>query len=262
MKSLFFLLFACTLLSLTSCKSGGGVNMYSVSQDKELGAQVNEQILSDPNQFPVLDRNRYGRAYGHIERITSNILNSGQVRYRDNFNWSVKLINDDETLNAFATPGGYIYVYSGLIKYLDSEDQLAGVMGHEIGHADGRHSTKQATKMMGVQVLSQVLLGNQQALQQVAAGLVGLKFSRAHETEADELSVKYLCATQYNAAGAAAFFEKLSAAGNGARQPEFMSTHPNPDNRVQHIHNEAKVRGCSGKSTNQAQYQDFKRSLP
>ena len=70
-----------------------------------------------------------------------------------------RLIDDDKTLNAFCTPGGFIYVYTGLIKFLDSEDQLAGVMGHEIAHAALRHSTRQMTKVYGVQTLLQVATG-------------------------------------------------------------------------------------------------------
>jgi len=76
-------------------------------------------------------------------------------KHKDDFAWQVKIIDDPETLNAFATPGGYIYVYTGLIKFLDTEDQLAGVMGHEIAHADLRHSTRQMTSSYGVSYRTQ-----------------------------------------------------------------------------------------------------------
>jgi len=91
--------------------------------------------------------------------------------------------------------------------------------------------------------------------------LIGLKFGRAHETDADEMSVVYLCGTEYNAAGAAAFFEKLSA-GGGERPPEFLSTHPNPENRVANIHSRAKELRCRGRATNTDLYNQFKASLP
>ena len=257
---IFIALIAIGLLS--SCgQKGGGFNMYSVSQDRQLGAQVNEQILSDPGQFPVLDPVRYKESYDHIQRITNTILNSGKVVNRDEFKWEVRLIHDDETLNAFCTPGGYIHVYTGIIKFLDTEDQLAGVMGHEIAHADRRHSTKQMTKMMGLSVLLEVLAGNQQSLKQVAAGLIGLKFGRSHETDADDHSVIYLCETPYRADGAAGFFKKLTEAG-GSRPPEFMSTHPDPGKRVENIVHNAQTLGCRGKATNTAQYKRFKASLP
>src|SRR5690606_37791799 len=101
----------------------------------------------------------YPEAYDEIERIGFAVLDSGAVDLRDEFDWEFHLIDDDDTLNAFCAPGGYVWVYTGLIKYVDSEDTLAGVLGHEIGHADNRHTTEQLTEVYGVQVLLEVALG-------------------------------------------------------------------------------------------------------
>ena len=106
-----------------------------------------------------MDPVQYQNAYNYLQGITDEILNSGNVTYRDEFVWKIHIIEDDEVLNAFATPGGYIYVYTGLIKFLENEDDLAGVMGHEIAHSDQRHSVKQLQKMYGVQILLSVVLG-------------------------------------------------------------------------------------------------------
>ena len=94
----------------------------------------------------------------------------------------------------------------------------------------------------------------------IAAGLAGLSFSRGDETEADEFSVKYMCPTTYKADGAAIFFEKIVAAGGGGT-PEFLSTHPAPENRVANIKARATEMGCTGTVTT-GQYADFKASLP
>ncbi len=134
----------------------GKINLFSLEDDRRLGAQVNQEILSNPGQYPVLPEAGNAEAYRYIRGITQKILNSGKVEHRDEFAWEVRIIKDDNTLNAFCTPGGYIYVYTGLIKYLDSEEQLAGVMGHEIAHADRRHSTKQMTQTYGVQGLAAI----------------------------------------------------------------------------------------------------------
>ena len=128
-------------------------------------------------------------------------------------------------------------------------------MGHEIAHAALRHSTRQMSKLYGVSVLADAMLGNQQAVSQVAQGLIGLKFGRAHESEADEYSVVYLCETGYNAAGAAGFFKKLAGE---SRTPDFLSTHPNPNNRVEEIEKKAQALGCKGKSTYQGKYERMK----
>ena len=164
-------------------------------------------------------------------------------------------------MNAFCTPGGYIYVYTGILKFLDSEDQLAGVMGHEIAHADMRHSTRQMSKLYGVQILLDVLAGNRQAIKQVTAGLISLKFSRKHESEADAKSVEYLCPTTYNAAGGADFFQKIQELG-GARVPEFLSTHPDPGDRIDHFHNEKTINGCKGEEKYETKYKQMVALLP
>ena len=240
-------------------KTVGSINLFPVEDDVKLGKQVAAEIASKPNEYPILPERGNEEAYRYIRSITQKILNSGQVQYKDKFAWEVKIIKDDKTLNAFATPGGYIYVYTGLIKYLDSEDQLAGVMGHEIAHADRRHSTKQMTQILGVQLLLSAALGDREAVQQVASGIIGLKFSRNHESDADEHSVKYLCRTSYNAAGAAGFFRKIG--GSGGAPPEFLSTHPNPANRVEDIEAKKQSLGCRGNQTNKSQYARMKAKL-
>ncbi len=240
------------------------ITFSSISDDLILGRQIDSQIVATPSEYPILPRAQYPVAYSHLERITNNIKNSGKIGNKDKLSWEVKIIHNDSVLNAFCTPGGYIYVYTGIIKYLDNEDDFAGVMGHEIAHADLRHSAKTMTQQYGISMLMNIVLGkaSQGQLAQIVAGLSSLKYSRCHETQADENSVGYLSATSYKCNGAASFFEKISAAG-GSRTPEFMSTHPNPDNRVANINAKAKELGCNTTLPNPiSQYTEFKNSLP
>lgn len=248
------------LIILAACSGGSGFNLFSLDQDKELGKQTAQQIESDPSQFPVLPERGNEEIYKYIRDITNTILNSGKVEYKDDFDWEVKLIDQDSVLNAFATPGGYIYVYTGLIKFLDSEDQLAGVMGHEIAHAARRHSTSQMTKAYGLSALSSIVTGNANPgmLEQIVIGITTLSFSRSHETDADAHSVIYLCETGYNAAGAAGFFKKMEGSSS---TPAFLSTHPNPGNRVQDIEAKAKELGCTGGNTYKERYERMKRLI-
>jgi predicted Zn-dependent protease len=250
--SLFFVLSSCA-----TTREGGGFNLFTPEQDLQLGQEVSKQIESDPGQFPILPERGNEEVYRYIRKITSKILNTGKVSYRDEFAWEVKIIDKGDVLNAFATPGGYIYVYTGLIKFLDSEDQLAGVMGHEIAHAAQRHSTRQMTKIYGVAALASVVTGNADPglLEQIALSLLSLKFSRSHETESDMFSVIYLCETDYNAAGAAGFFKKMEGQGS---PPEFLSTHPDPGNRIAEIEEKAKDMGCAGNQTYQREYDRIK----
>jgi predicted Zn-dependent protease len=245
-------------------KKADEINLLTIEQEIELGKKVKTEIESDAKKYPILAEAGNEEAYKYIRDLTSRILATGKVANRSKFAWEVKIIKDDKTLNAFCTPGGYIYVYTGLIKFLDSEDQLAGVMGHEIAHAAQRHTGRSITKAYGLNMVLTLLTGgkNTQTVnmaKQIAEGMVGLKFSRNHETEADECSVNYLCATGYNAAGAAGFFKKIQ--GKGGTPPEFLSTHPDPKNRVQDIEARAKTMGCAGKATNVDEYNRIKNLL-
>lgn len=240
---------------------GKGFNLFTVQQDVDLGAQVAAEIDADGQTYPLLDSIQYKTAYDYVYKVRDKILNTGEVDFKDDFQWRLRIIHDDSTLNAFCTPGGYIYIYTGILKFLDSEDQFAGVLGHEIAHADLRHSTRQMTKQFGVQLLLDVLAGDRAALKQVTGALVGLKFSRSHESEADARSVKYLCPTDYNAAGGAGFFQKIEDMG-GSRPPEFMSTHPNPTDRIEHFQTEKVTNGCTGEKTYQTEFAAMVASLP
>lgn len=266
MKRLIIIALCCAPFLFNGCskKGGGGINIFSIEDDKTLGAQVKAEILANPSEYPILDPATNAAAYSYINGIKNDILNSGTVDYKDEFLWEVYIVKRDDIQNAFCTPGGYIYIYTGLIKYLDSKSALAGVMGHEMAHADKRHSTDQLTKIYGIQTLLDIVLGNNQGtISQVASQLVTLEFSRDNETEADKFSVAYLCPTKYEADGAAFFFEKIIQEG-GSNPPEFLSTHPNPDNRVQNIRKEADEKGCTttiSQDEEISSYQAFKAGL-
>ena len=254
------ILFACGS-SKDGSTGGGGFNIFTLEQDKEFGAQVATEIDGNSAQYPLLDSVEYKEAYDYVYKVRDKILNSGNVKYKDDFQWRLRIIHDDSTLNAFCTPGGYIYIYTGILKFLDAEDQFAGVLGHEIAHADMRHSTRQMTTMFGMQVLLDALAGDLGALSQVTAGLIGLKFSRKHEAQADEKSVHYLCPTDYNADGGGEFFKKIEEMG-GANTPEFLSTHPDPGDRIEHFQNLAITKGCLGTKDYKTEYQLMLSKLP
>lgn len=259
-------IYCLAVLSLSvfnSCDKDGDVNIFSIEDDKELGKKVDEQIAAEPQKYPILSESSYPQAYEHLRRIRDTILNSGKVQFRDDFLWETKIIRNDSVLNAFCTPGGYIYVYTGLIKFLDSEDQFAGVLGHEIAHADKRHSTDQLTKAYGLSTLLDIVLGkNQGILTEVAAQLLFLEYSRDNETEADLQSVIYLYPTKYDARGAARFFQKMDSLGQGSNTPEFLSSHPAPENRIENIFNKWQELGGKTGGTFPESYDQFKAALP
>lgn len=252
-----------TAVTFAGCSDG--FNVFSIQDDIDLGAKVDQEIRSDPTTYPILDEVQYADAYSYLNGMKNEILASGQIKYKEEFVWKIAIINDDNVLNAFATPGGYLYFYTGLIKYLDNASSLAGVLGHEMAHADERHSTNQLTKVYSISVLLEVISGgNESLLAQIASDLIFLKFSRNNETDADNQSVAYLCPTKYRSDGAADFFQKIIDDG-ATTPPQFLSTHPNPDNRVENIHQQATDAGCTATITQQqedTEYMAFKALLP
>ena len=260
-------LFVLPLLLLFNCDENNDLVLFSIEDDKKLGAQVAAEIESNPSEFPILDENEFSVAYNYLNGIKNEILNSGEVTYADEFVWELKIIENDNVLNAFATPGGYIYVYTGLIKFLDKEDDLAGVLGHEIAHADQRHSSKQLQRVYGIQILLSIILGQDpSALQEIVAGLAGnlatLKFGREAESEADEYSVIYLAETDYQCNATFSFFQKMIDTQQTGQTPEFLSTHPNPEDRVADINTKANELNCNITPLNPASYESFKAMLP
>jgi beta-barrel assembly-enhancing protease len=262
-------LFASLLLVASCSKEGGGINLISLDQEKQMGLQMETQISSDPTNYPLLDKTTHQAAYSGMERIKNTILTTGKVDHKDDFVWSMHIIKDDKTLNAFATPGGYIYVYTGLIKYLDTESELAGVLGHEMAHAARRHSTKQLTKQYGIELLLSIILGNNpgelaKIVGGLAGNLVGLEFSREDEYEADKYSVIYLSNTDYDPQGVAGFFIKLEASNQAGNTPAFLSTHPSPSDRIEKITEEWKSQGSKTGNVQQfvSTYKAIKDDLP
>lgn len=252
--------------TLLSCDKNGDFLIFSIENDKALGEQVALEIANDPS-FKILSREDYPLSYGYLETMMNDILSTSDVSYQEEFDWKINII-DDDTRNAFATPGGQIYVYTGLIFFLDNEDQLAGVIGHEIAHADQRHSSKQMQRQYGISVLLSIISGGETtALQDIVTQLAGtgalLKFSREAEAEADDFSVEYLEETNYACNGAAAFFEKILNV-QPDQQPEFLSTHPSPVNRVADINAKSDELGCdtSIDSGSASRYQSFRNNLP
>jgi predicted Zn-dependent protease len=249
---------------VTGCDKNDNFIVFGVENDVELGKQVSEEIKKDPS-IKILDPASYPAVYGLLNKIRDQIINSGKIAYKDEFVWEMNVIANDTVQNAFATPGGYVYVYTGLIKYLDHADDLAGVLGHEMAHADKRHTIRILQKQYGLQILLAVALGNDpSALAEIAAQiggqLAGLKFSRDYENEADLSSVEYLAASDYACNGAASFFVKLEESG-AASPPEFLSTHPDPGNRVENINARAQQLGCSTVLATNTGYDQIKASL-
>jgi len=255
--------------SSISCIGALGVNLFPDSKDIELGKQVDQEIRSHPDEYPILRRAPYVKSY--VMEIGRRILASPEVKKRGIYAYEFEIIDDDSTVNAFCTPGGYIYVYTGLLKFVDNEAALAGVLAHEIAHAERRHSTRRMSSALGVQVLLSIALGeNPSQLSQVGgnlfAGLGLLVNSRSDETEADTWCIKYLQSTQYYPGAIKYFFEKVSEGrGKGGTFERLLSTHPLPQDRIANVDQILNTIGNpqpEERNLFTERYQAFKKGIP
>lgn len=250
-----------------------GANIFSVEDDVKLGQDIDKEIRANPRDFPILKGNQKVKDY--VSSLGREILNkSSLIKYKDVFPYKFEVINDT-IVNAFCTPGGFIYVYTGLIKFLDNEASLAGVIGHEIAHAEKRHMTQRITSYYGVSaVLSLVLGGNPNTAANIAANLfVGLGFlanSRSDETESDNMSIRYLMSTKWYPGSIMFFFDKireeqrrLGTTPGGLDR--LLSTHPLPQDRIDNAKEQLKKLNINSDPTKGLyveEYQKIKSLLP
>ncbi|MDR2790435.1 MAG: M48 family metallopeptidase [Campylobacteraceae bacterium] len=160
------------------------------------------------------------------------------------YEWNFYLL-EDESVNAFALPGGKVFFYTGILKFMDNDDQIAAVMGHEIAHVLAHHGAERMSQQMlsnvGAQALSSALEipAEYESLYNTAYGLASnlgviLPFSRKHESEADTIGVYLMYKAGYNPNEAIKFWQKMAAASKGATL-EFLSTHPSDERRIKDI---------------------------
>jgi predicted Zn-dependent protease len=150
------------------------------------------------------------------------------------------VLADDQTVNAFALPGGQIFITVALLSRLKSEDQLAGVLGHEVGHVLARHSAEHIAKQQLTSGLTgAVVMGagsyEMARVAQMVGGLINMKYGRDDELESDKLGVCLMSQAGYQPAALIDVMKILAEASGGSRQPEFASSHPSPANRMQQI---------------------------
>lgn len=216
--------------------SDRGVNLFSLKQDKDFGEMMYSTILADPNEYPILSATEYPEAYTYMNNMMNTLLKSEKFKYVNEFDWEITILNKD-VMSAFAMPGGKLYFYTGLMKYLNDAASLAGVLGHGIAHVDLRHSTKTMTDVYGFSLLVSFLVGDNssqlaQIAGQLATGAASLKFSREYEYDADRYSMYYLSESKYHPKGISKLFVKLQTEGKTGDNFEFLSTHPSDQNRI------------------------------
>jgi len=175
-----------------------------------------------------------------VASVGKRLVNNSIVR-RSQYDYNFYLLRDDRTVNAFALPGGQVFITAALYGRLENEDQLAGVLGHEIGHVIHRHGAERMAKSGFIQGLIQSVLigsGGDGSMAQIA-NVVGqyssMKYGREQELESDDFGVRLMIEAGYDAENLIGVMDILEEASGGSRTPEFQSSHPSPENRREKI---------------------------
>ncbi|HEX7237376.1 MAG TPA: M48 family metallopeptidase [Gammaproteobacteria bacterium] len=239
------LLLAVVLLGACAVSPTGRRQLSLVSEESAIAASK-EAYLAQMNELGTAGKLVTDPAVtGRVNRITGRLV-AQAVNLRPetkDWEWSVKVIDDPMTVNAWCMAGGRMAVYTGLIQQIKpTDDELAQVIGHEISHALANHTAEKMSVAMATQAgvaVAGVVSKDNAGLVMGAAALaaqyaVELPNSRAAETEADEIGIQLAAKAGYNPNAAATLWEKMSAVG-GAGPPQFMSTHPSPGNRQEKL---------------------------
>jgi predicted Zn-dependent protease len=213
------------------------LNLVSESQEIAIGQEADAQIIASLGLYPDSALQRY------VQELGSRLAQNSE---RPNLPWTFRVV-DDPTVNAFALPGGFIYATRGLMAYMMNEAELSSVIGHEIGHVTAQHSVHR----MSEQQLTQIAMAGGMMIKpelerysdliNTGLGLLYLKYSRADETQADHLGLRYMIRAGYDPREMIDVFDMLgrvSQAGGTGRLPEWLATHPNPENRSERIQDE------------------------
>lgn len=175
----------------------------------------------------------------HIDEVGNRIVQQSAAKATE-WQFDFHLLRDPETLNAFALPGGQVFITAALYQKLTTEGQLAGVLGHEIGHVIARHGAQRIAKQgltEGITGAVVVASGDARTAQvaQMVGQLVNLKYGRDDELQADKLGVRFMSEAGYDPRAMIEVMKILAASRSGTEPPEFFSTHPNPENRIARI---------------------------
>ena len=235
MRFAALLLIAGTLAGCARNPATGHNELMLVSESQEIamGQQYDSQVVATIGLYPDPALQSYIQTLGKRLAATSE---------RPNLPWTFRVV-DDPAVNAFAVPGGFVYVTRGILAHMNNEAQLASVVGHEIGHVTARHTAAEMSKeqlaTLGLVVgsIASKQVAQYAGVAQQALSVLFLKFSRDNENQADELGVRYSSRANFDSremVNVMRVLDKLSAS-SGGRLPEWLSTHPDPGNRVEHI---------------------------
>src|SRR5690554_172798 len=230
--------------------------LLPVAEEETLGRQMRPEVLKE---FKILDN---AEVQNYVKNLGAKVVRAAGNK-PNGITYTFAVIDGNE-VNAFTTPGGDIFIYTGLIKAASNEAELVSVISHEVAHVTNRHIAERLVASYGLQTLLDAALGrNAGTLAQLTASLGAqgylLKYSRDHETEADASGLQYMTRAGYNPQGFVTFFQKLQSRGGGG--VEFLSSHPLPESRIKNAREIISKMGSKPTELGEASLQEIKKKL-
>lgn len=242
-----YIAFFFSALLLWSCKGDHDLVEFTLSDESTLGQLILNHVERDPS-YPIVSREEDPTIYATLDNMLNQILASDRLTNSLHYEWEIILLDDDQLLQSFCAPGGQLFIYTGLFFFLNKEDELAGVISHEVAHAEQRHVSQQLLRRYGISTLKHIASGGLKDVLPEVVNLLAndtdLIFSRGNEKEADSLSIRYLEHTRFACNGAADAFAKLIKF-EMQRNPPFLKSHSGVDHREEMINNLASQIGCT-----------------
>jgi len=266
LNRLRFVVIVCLTSLIVSCATtgpGGKKSLIFISTDQELslGEQFDKQLRTENK---VLADSVWQSYFNEIGESIVKVCDRKDIQYHFT-------VIESEQINAFATPGGYVYIYTGLLDRINNEAELAAVTAHEISHVVARHSVKRLQSAVGIGLLEQVAFGgNASATRDIVNLGVGVAlqgYSRANEFEADEYGIVYMAAAGYNPQGTIELFQMLASLGDSGQKGIFerlSASHPDTEARIDRVNQliSSKFQETMKRPKNEARIFKLKQRLP
>lgn len=248
-------------LSFTSCQREEGevvrINpaQFTTEDQMAIGHFINQEIIADTDRYKLLKREEYKEAYDYLTFLLTTLLNTPSITHRNTYEWEINILQDNKKRDIFIVPGGKIYIYTGLLQFIESESQFLSVLGHEIFFADSDYLINKLKNEYGGVTLGDILLENEiDNPGRFSEGISNLTFDTNELTLADDFSVELLCPFQYDSKG---IMQLLQKSNDNDIQVDWLNN-ADFDINARIINIEEKAIECGEDETlNKAPYQHF-----
>ncbi len=259
------------LLTLAACDNGGEDDTlvrihkeeFSLDDQHVIGSAVVTYMKENPLLFPVIDRAEYLEVYNYVDVLLQTLITTTEITTREDYNWEIILLQDDEIRSAFAAPGGKIFIYTGLLKFIEAENELMTVIAHEVSYSESGKVMNYLSSKYSKDLffLGDILLGNDlgDELAELCNYLKDLIYTPAEVIVADEFAINLICPFQYNALGMKSI---LDLAAQATSEVFWLNVRPSAEDRVEKIIENANPCGDEEDPTFVERYASYKLLLP